>query len=353
MDIYVLNRSGEIIDIVDTYESSIWNVQFYEKSDLQLIVPATPKYISLLTEGTYLVRDFDMSGNTFKNVMRINAIKSNYDADKGSVLTVTGAGLKSILRQRIIWNQTNITGSIENGIRQVITENVISPADANRKIDNFSLADAVGITDTFDVQLLGEHIDEWLTSVSQTYGFGWDVYISGGKYVFELIKGTNRTWNQSDVTPVIFSPEYDNLISSEYSYDMGDYANAALIGGEGEGINQRTATIGTESGLDRFEMYIDGGSVSSNGEIITLETYLKMLQDYGAEEMAKTQFNQSFTGEIVRNGMFELNKDYFLGDIVEVSDGYIKASTRVTEIIHSVDANGESMIPTFSDWEVL
>ena len=202
MDIYVLNRSGEIIDIVDTYESSIWNVQFYEKSDLQLIVPATEKYIGLLTEGRYLVRDFDISADGYKNVMRINSIKSNYDDDKGLVLTVTGSGLKDILKQRIVWHQTNLTGNIENGIRQVITENVIDPEDSNRKIEDFILADAVGI----DVQLLGEHIDDWLISISQTYGFGWDVYISGGKYVFELIKGTKRTYDQTDVTPVIFSP---------------------------------------------------------------------------------------------------------------------------------------------------
>ena len=353
MDIYALDRLNGVIDIVDTYESSIWTVQFYDVSDFQLIVPATEKNIKLLSEGRYLVRDFDMSDNGFKNVMVIHKVDLAYDADKGYVLTASGAGLKSILNQRIIWNQTNLTGSIESGIRQVITENVIDPADATRKINNFELAEAIGITDTFDVQLLGEHIDEWLTTIGQTYGIGWDVSISNGKYVFELIKGTDRTFNQTAVTPVIFSPEYDNLVSSDYSYDMGTYKNAALIGGEGEGINRRTATIGTETDINRYETFIEGGSVSSNGEIITLDTYLKMLQDYGKEELAQTQYNETFTGEIVQNGMYQLNKDYFIGDIVQANNGYINAKSRIVEVVHSVDANGETLLPTFAEWEVI
>ena len=51
-----------------------------------------------------------------------------------------------------------------------------------------------GITDTFDAQLLGEDLDEWIMSTCQTYGLGWDVYIKDRKFVFILYKdATGRT----------------------------------------------------------------------------------------------------------------------------------------------------------------
>lgn len=48
-----------------------------------------------------------------------------------------------------------------------------------------------------------------------------------------------------------------------------------------------------------------------------------------------------------------MNKDYFLGDIVQVINAYgIRAMPRIIEIIESEDENGASTVPTFSTWEV-
>ncbi len=352
-DIYVLDGLNGPIGIIDSFESSIWTVQYFGQSDFQLIVAATDENMNLLTSGRYLVRGEDMRGGTFQNVMIISNIKLNFDTEKGWVLTVTGKGLKSIVGRRVIWQQTNLSGFVEDGIRHVITENIISPADTNRAIPDFALEPKQGYTDTMDIQSLGDNIAEWMESTCETYGFGWDVYISGGQYVFKLYKGTDRSYNQTAVLPVVFSPEYDNLLSSSYTYDNSEYKNAALIGGEGEGSSQRYATIGTATGLDRYETYIDGGNVSSNGDIITLDTYLKMLEDYGKQQLAEVSRPEKFEGEIIPNGIYSINKDYFLGDIVQiVNDKGISAVSRIIEIIYSEDTNGSSVVPTFKEWEV-
>ena len=126
-----------------------------------------------------------------------------------------------------------------------------------------------------------------------------------------------------------------------------------MIGGEGEGVNQRTIGIGEVSGLDRFETYIDGGSVSSNGEIITVEQYNEMLRQFGQTELDKVSVTQSFEGDIDANGIYKINKDYFLGDLVQIeNDKGIKATARITEIIYAEDESGMSVVPTFSEWEV-
>lgn len=351
MDIYVLDGINGVSDIVDTFESVIWNMQFFGANDFELVVAGTPENINKLAIDKLLVRDVDMSNGVYKNVMMIENRELTFDIDKGWILKVSGGGLKKILGRRVVWTQTNITGKVETGIRQVITENVISPTISARAIANFTLDSEQGYTDTMDIQLFGENIAEWLESCGKTYGIGWDIYIDNGNYVFTLKKGVDRTYNQNEVTPVIFSPEYDNLISSTYRFNRSTYKNAAIVGGEGEGTDQRTASVGTASGLERFETYVDGSTVSSNGDIITAATYIKMLQDYGTEQLAGTAYTENIEGQVIANGMYNLNEDYFLGDIVQIVNiNDISATSRIIELIYSEDENGHSLIPTFSDW---
>lgn len=354
MDIYVLNGLNGVADLISTYQSCIWNVQYFGQNDFQLVVNASTENVSMLQPGAYLVRDEDITEDGFTNIMVIQNYQLDFDTEKGWLLTLTGKGLKNdLLKRRVVWSQTNLTGLAEVGIRQVITDNIISPVNTARAIDNFTLDELQGFTDTIDIQLLGENIATWLEEICTTYGYGWDVHIKNGKYVFKLYQGEDRSYDQSENDPVVFSPEFDNLLSSTYNYNMSNYQNAALIGGEGEGTSQRTATIGTAIGLSRYEAYIDGSSVSSNGEIITVEQYTAMLEEYGQTELDQTAYTESFSGQIDSVGLYVINRDYFLGDIVQIeNEKGIKASPRIIEVIYAEDASGSSVVPTFSKWEV-
>ena len=353
MNLYILEGLSGISGIVEVYESMIWNMQFYSINDFQVILPLSSESAALLQPGKLLVREPDMVGSgEYHNVMRIENKVISFDADKGWLLTVSGGGLKKRVGQRVIWEQINFEEeNVETAIRTVISDNIISPDDSDREISDFELDDAVGFTDTFDAQLFGENIAEWIESTCQIYGYGWDVYIKEGKYIFTLIQPTDRSYNSA--TPVVFSPTYDNLASASYEYKGSAHYNVGLVGGEGDGSDQIVTSVGSGSGLDRYETYIDGGEVSSNGEIITMATYLSMLQTYGLEQLADGSLYQEFTGEIVQNEMYVYGVDYFLGDVVQVDIGYAAAALRIIEMIYSEDANGSSLIPTFGDQEVL
>lgn len=352
MEIYVLN-GFETIGIINVFESCIWNVQYFSQNDFQLVLPADQEAMDMLTLGRYLVRAEDVTATGYNNVMAIQDVIVDFDSDRGWILTLKGKGLKNeILKKRIVWSQTNLNGLAEVGIRQVITDNIISPSDNARKINDVVLDTINNYDETIDMQLLGENLAAWLEEICTTYGYGWDVKIDNSKYVFMLYKGTDRTYEGGN-TPVVFSPEYDNLLTSSYEHNLELYKNAALIGGEGEGTAQRTAAIGTATGMNRYEDFIDGSSVSSNGEIITLETYIKMLKDYGQTQINQTVMTEKISGSIDPDGMYKLNRDYFLGDIVQIDNGNgIAAVTRITEIIYAEDESGTSVVPTFSEWEV-
>ena len=354
MDIFVLNGLNGVIDIISDYQSVIWTVQYSEMSEFQMAVVGNKENIELLQPGRYLCRDVDRTSTGYTNVMVIENINLTYDIDSGWILTVSGKGLKSILNKRIVWSQVNASGTVESTIRSVITSEVISPSDSDREIPNFVLDTAAGLTDEAEIQLLGETLGDWIASTCVTYAYGWDVYIDSGKYHFKLYQGTNRTYAQSVVPPVVFSPEFDNLLEFEYTYNSQNYANAALIGGEGEGIDKRTASIGDATGLDRIETYVDGSDVSSNGEIITLQTYLQMLESFGKEELAnQNKLTANFQGKVDTESTYILNEDYFLGDIVQIDNNAgISATSRIIEIIYCEEAAGISVVPTFSEWEV-
>ena len=355
-DVLILGGAGTgLIDIVSDYESIIWTVQFYGLSEFQLIVPATVENVSKLQIGRYLCRSSDETATKFKNVMIIENLQMDFDSEKGWLLTVTGRGLKSIVSRRIIWNQISVENTLIIGlISRVISENVT--VSGNRKLFDMLLEyNASDFTEKADAQLFGENVADWMTNVCQTYGYGWDVTIakSSTYYRMEIYKGTDRTTSQNVNLPVIFSPEFDNLLTATYQIYKSSFANAALVGGEGEGTSQRTASVGTATGLNRFEKYVDGSGVSSNGEIITLATYTKMLQEFGQLQLSESKNVETLSGDIDSNGVYKINRDFFLGDIVEVDTNKgVSANARIIEIIYSTDSEGVSVIPTFSEMEV-
>jgi hypothetical protein len=74
-----------------------------------------------------------------------------------------------------------------------------------------------------------------------------------------------------------------------------------------------------------------------------------LLTARGLQELAKHNNITAFDGEIPKNGTYQYEKDYFLGDIAEVrnQDGVVN-NVRVTEQIMSQDASGEKSYPTLS-----
>lgn len=350
MNVYIVDGLNGIEDIIDTFESLILNVQFYGIDDFEFIVPGTNKNITRLPIGKLLVREEDATEDGYKNVMRIQNRRIDYDSERGWLLTLTGGGLKSIVRQRCISSQVGFSGLVEQGLRQIITDNIIDPEDSARQIPNFVLAAEQGYTDVFECQLLGENIADWMTEILPSYGIGWTVDIKNGQYVLTFKKGVNRSYSQTENIPVVFSPEFDNLLNASYSYETTEYKNAGVVGGEGDGANQVSTTVGSAEGLDRYETYIDGSSVSSNGEIITMETYINMLKEAGNAELNAASHVETFEGNIIWDGVYKLNQDFFLGDIVQIDNGLMQATTRITEIIYSEDTNGSAVTPTFGDF---
>lgn len=353
MNVYVLDSSFNTIDIIDSYESSIWNIKYYEYGDFELYLPATLDNTELLKANRYLVRDVDIIDGNLYNVMIIKKITINTDIEQGNHLTVTGKCLKSIMAQRIVWEQTNLSGTVESCIRALITANVINPTNSARRIEKVILSEIKGYTESMVKQITGDNLGDSIIDICKTYAIGWRVYVDKNKnMVVDIFKGADRSDNQTINPRVTFSPDTDTLLSSNYELDIEPYKNVALVAGEGEGLARKTTTVGTAKGLERYETYVDVRDQSTNDGEITEAEYYKKLAEKGTESLEATALTESYEGEIEVNSNYIYGVDYSIGDVVNIKNEYeITATPRVIGVIDSYSNEGRSTIPTFSTWK--
>ena len=356
--INVYDMNFNLIGVVDSYVSIIWRPAYYDVGDFEIYVTAGAEAIELLQENRLVVRNTDITvdsdGNvTHKNVMLIKNIDLITDVENGNFLSITGRELKYILHQRIIWTQTNLTGTAEAGIRRLVSENAVSPSNTNRVIPNLVLGATAGLTDTIEKQITGDYLDEAITEICTNYKYGWEVYGYNGNYVFIVYQGLDRSYEQSERPYVVFSDAFENLYNTEYQLNTEEYANTALIGGEGEGTERTYTTINNDkSGLERYELFVDANDLSSNKDSedeIPQSQYLLLLQERGAEKLAETAITEGFSGEVLTTGNFKYGEDFDIGDTVTVINSYgISKNVMVLSSIESEDENGISLIPQFN-----
>lgn len=352
MNLYVFDKSLQMIGVIDAFTSLIWTTRYFESGDFELYLPASKEHTALLQEDFYLVREQDLHGGRLESVMIIRNILLVTDVEEGDYLAVSGYDLKELLQRRVVWEQTTLSGKVEAAARRILMENAVAPKLPERAIPGLKLAGINGFPEKMEKQVTGENLYDFLTATCKTYGLGWRIYVDGTSFVFDMLKGADRTYRQTDHPPVIFSDEYDNLLSTSYQYNKDAYRNVALVAGEGEGTKRKTQIIGTASGLDRYELFVDARNTSSNDGEIGEAEYQGILQEAGAEALADCRKIENFEGEIESGTNFIFGKDYFLGDVVEVINRYgIHGTPRITGVIESVDNNGITTIPIYSTME--
>ena len=340
MDIYVKNKNFETLAVIED-ASVIWVSRYYDVGDFEIYVGATEKYINLLQAGNYVARLDDEKIGVIEN------INITSDEEGAEYITATGRFAECLLERRIVWQQTQLAGTAENGLRNLINNNIINPTIADRKIPIIELGAIKGYTERLDAQYTGDNILQINKDVSVSTHTGFKFNFTGSKFQYELYKGIDRSYNQSVNTYVVFSDKYDNLLTSEYEVNNSNIKNVALVAGEGEGTARKTAVVGSKSGLDRYEVFVDARDLSTNNGEITESEYLKALNEKGLENLVT--ITQAFTGEVDLNQNYTYKKDFFLGDVVTIENSKwgIFINSRIIEITEVADESGYTITPTF------
>ncbi len=353
MDLIVLNTNLDAVSIVDVYESFIWTDRYYEYGDFELYTSMTDTILS------YIKQDYYLQNRESEHVMIIEMIRIGSDSENGNHITVTGRSLESILDRRIVWGQKTITGNLQNGIRTLLNENVISPADSTRKISNFifeASTDPAITSLKIDAQYTGDNLYDVINKICSERSIGFKVTLNNNKqFVFKLYAGTDRSYDQSVNPYVIFSPKFENIINSNYVESKSALKTVTLVGGEGEGSARKYTTVGGGSGLNRRELFTDARDISSDvgdGIVLSDAEYTAQLRQRGKEKLAENTDVTSFEGQVETTVMFRYGEDFFNGDVVQIANEYgHETKARIVEIVMSEDEDGNSVYPTFKTIE--
>lgn len=360
----IRDAQTEIIGIIDTAISVIWRSVYFGVGDFEIYAKATPETIAMLQAENYVTRSDDLEVGIIESV----AIED--DAQHGAMITASGRFAKSILDRRLIYNlsgsvntPTILRGKVETEVRRLVEENAISCAfDSSRNIPVLALGELAGIPQRIvdkygyatQKQVSYQNLLAYTDALLEEYGLASMVILDAAAHQLKYVvyAGTDRSNdNAAGNEPIVFSKEFDNLTSSNYQFDATAEKNAALIGGEGEGLARFYSFISDgQEGLQRREMWVDAVSInrtyqSADGEEqqYSEDEYRAMLDAEGEQNLQQQKASELFESEIdIMNSQWRYNQHFALGDIVTTQNNDIGKyiNVRLCEILEVQDENG-------------
>lgn len=178
---------------------------------------------------------------------------------------------------------------------------------------------------------------------------------------FDIYNGRDRSVNTQvfhgddpPLTPVIFRYDAGHIESPNYLFTDVDYRNVCLVTssiGDVEVSRDQIREvvdgfhiIVDPSGLDRFDMIVDGGVIDDS---IAYDDFLNGLTQKGLAALKAARRSKLLDGAISAHAPQKYKTDYFLGDLITVIGEYDLVETmQVSEFIRTEDENGEVGYPT-------
>lgn len=338
MNIFILNKELNVVELIDTFKSFIWTDRFSEFGDFELISDPDDGLMSKIQNDYYL------RINESEHTMIVEDIKLTFNEEERYILSFTGRSLESILDRRIVWGKKSITGNLQDSIKNLLDESIINPSDINRKIENFVFEystdeniTSLEYTNEYDC----DNLYDVIKSICDDVEIGFKIILRDGNFVFSLYNGVDRSYEQDKVPCVIFSPMFENLPECNYVESKATYKNIVLVK-NGDDSSRKYKTIGEGTGLDRREMSTDCSSSNDN----TSEDVL--MEQSGKTALLENSETIAFEGPANMDGNFKYGIDFFMGDIVHVANDFgSECSSRMIELVVSEDESGISKYPTF------
>uniref|UniRef100_UPI0020C1044C siphovirus ReqiPepy6 Gp37-like family protein n=1 Tax=Staphylococcus aureus TaxID=1280 RepID=UPI0020C1044C len=195
--------------------------------------------------------------------------------------------------------------------------------------------------------------------VAKAAELGWWFYpdLAAGKWRIGLSEGNDRT--RTSTTPIVFTEDFENLGSFEYNEDYSEYANVAVVGGEGSGAARTIVETSPNGGVTfavdaaRFEVFIDardlqteeGDDVAITNEELKTRGQTKLLSEFNTKE--------TFEGQVLQTENYEFGVQYDLGDIVTIESKRLGLGSdqRITSVTETFESSGYVLELVFGDEE--
>ena len=349
MEFLVLDETLKSVAVIENFSSAIWTDRYREFGDFELVIPINDDAVPFIRKNYYLYTQDS------EHLMIIEDISTDFSIEESTKLIISGRSLESVLDRRIIWGLKTFNTTLQNAVKTILNEVFINPTNSKRKVSNMVFVESTDTRITslrVEAQFTGDNVYDVIVALCEAFDIGFKMVLnSNNQFEFSLYKGDDRSYDQTTNPYVVFSPKFENLIDANYTESDRELKNVTLIGGEDQGNSRKYATVDSSAtGLNRRELFTDARDISSNVEGGTLSAaeYTNLLLQRGREKLSETATTKAFEGRAETTVMFLYGVDFFMGDLVQVDDGYGHDSPAlITEIVNSQDADGVSTYPTF------
>lgn len=261
--------------VIDTAESVIWVRRYDTPGEFELYFAADKDIFGIIKAhiGHLIVTREDR-----RDVMYVEYAKLTESEENGDHILLKGRSIDCVMERRVIGYPTKFlimpTTSV---ITKLIKENMISPPEPpplpypldilHRTIAPFEI-----VTQVYDVEMItpqqynGENLLSAVGELLKSKNYGLRTILYDGTIMFQIYSGQDRP-------KVKFSPDNENLLSSEYECDIRGQCNTAFVYAVGDeehikadGTNPYTVTrqypvsLSQASGYARYEGFTTASS---------------------------------------------------------------------------------------------
>ena len=339
--INIIDRDFNFLGQIDNYESLIMTKKWHGIGSLELHLHENTTHAEQLQKENII---FTRPNKAYVILHReINSVDGK--------LIVKGLELKSYLARWLVFPPEEQAYYRVNSNAETIMKEYVQATLDRKSITSIVVAPNQnrGIKTVYQSRY--KNLADELEKLSLASGLGWNIVLDldNKQFVFEIYEGQDRTANQSILPPAIFSIEYDNIAEQTLIDSRMDYANIAVVAGQGEGVDRKIEIVGDiDKGLDSFEIFVDARDIENEEE----------LPVRGGQKLAEVQEVFTFDSRVSVDKNLIYEEDFELGDIVTIQNKKwnVTADRRITEATEIYESDGFKLdivfgesIPTIKD----
>lgn len=372
---FELNRLG----LIEMYSTITYTLKFVDVGSFELKCAINKQNVKLIQKNRFLWIEDEVCGI-------IQYISSSTD---DGTITAKGKLAKEMLNWRWVYPCFVKTGEPAALAESIVNIHCVNPSESKRKMRGLVIGNAGYVINKPHItyQKTGDTVLTSVQNISTANNLGFEIYFNPrnvNPFKFVMLEGKDRTIGNKDGNkPVVFSRDFENIVSGSYEYNDDSFRNVALVAGEtADGSNNENAArtflvvdqVGSEnvSSFCRKELYVDARDLQSkySEEVttkddegnnttetvqkkMTEQEYNATLSNRGFEKMGETLVEESYESQIRTDArtIYQFGKDYTYGDYVTVIDKSlgIMLNVQITEMQIVYDANGYDYIPTFGN----
>ena len=345
--------------VIDSFESLIWVRRYDTPGDFELYMPADKDIFALIKAKIgYLI----LTREDEQDVMYVEYVKLTENEESGDYILLKGRSIDCVMERRVIGYPTRIIRMPTTGvITKLINENMLSPVphegyslDAPLR----TLAPFEIVTQVYDIEMItpplynGENLLATVGELLKSKNYGLKTSMYDGTIMLWIYSGQARPY-------VRFSPDNQNLLSSEYERDIRGQCNTAFVYAEGDdehtqanGSNAYTVTQqypvlqnAQKSNYMRYEGFITGSADTK--ETVT-ESVIQWVQGRLVDGEPVASNYAVFCLEYIQSGE-KVSVTWTLTSDTAHSWGYVQFYDARSEFITSMNiANGDTITPPTS-----